>query len=492
MKNLLVLIFSVQYLLAQNIISGPVVGALTATSAQVVLQTKEPDMLTIILTNDLNTPADTFRIETKPENYGFAKLSFDKLFPYTNYFLEVSSFVNPADKIKASFRTFPREGDKGIYSFVTGSCQETENMKVFDVIPQHNPLFFMHTGDYTYPDYQIAHDYSSRYSDVALSYTKRYNEKQMKEMLLNVPIDYVFDDNDHVGSSSGRYAKNSGYHVQKGLLRVENFMKTDTFPEFWLKNVIRGYVDFFPHYSLPDTSEAIHHSFKLGNAEFFVLDRNSSRINPNEAAFTKNKRGKYRFNPPADHCMFCEKQMQWLKEGLKNSDADWKFIVSGVPLNPAMDKLIKAGVRLQSIGLKGFSGFHMATGFANYWPGFPHEMNDFYAFVERENLKNVIVISGDTHHNVMDDGTNSILPEMNASGLSVTETYLAYYLRLIGTLTGTFNMNKIWNQGGNGLGNKNFKNAFGKITIYGNQYVELTLIDEDNEVISSFRVPFQN
>jgi len=492
MKLLITFLLSIQFLSAQNIISGPVVGAVTQGSAKITFQTKVNDTLKLFLSNDLTTNIDTFFIATDTLFYGFKTLELNNLFPYTNYFIEVESSVNKGETIKGKFRTFPKEGTKGIYTFVTGSCQETENMKVFDVIPQHNPLFLMHTGDYTYPDYQIAGDYSSRYEDVALSYTKRYNEKQMKEMLYTVPIDYVFDDNDHVGSSSGRYAKNSGYHTQKGLIRVENFMKTDTFPEFWLKNVIKGYVDFFPHYELTDTAEAIHHSFKLGNAEFFVIDRNSSRIYPNEAAFTKNKRGKYKFDPPADHCMFCEKQMQWLKEGLKNSDADWKFIVSGVPLNRSMSKFIKAGVRMQKIGLKGFSAFHMATGFANYWPGFPHEMNDFYDFVERENLKNIIVISGDTHHNVMDDGKNAGLPEINASGLSVTETYLAYYLKLIGTLTFSFNINNIWNQGGNGLGNKNFKNGFGKIKIHGNEFVELSIIDEDNEVISTFRVPFEN
>jgi hypothetical protein len=91
----------------------------------------------------------------------------------------------------------------------------------------------------------------------------------------------------------------------------------------------------------------------------------------------------------------------------------------------------------------------------------------------------------------MDDGKNAGLPEINASGLSVTETYLAYYINIIGMATGSFNIREIWNQGGNGIGNKNFKNAFGKITIYSNEFVELSLIDEDNEVISSFRVPFK-
>lgn len=476
---------------AQNIISGPVIGAVTYNSAKLTFQTQEPDKLTILLKNDLTDKVDTFILTTSAELYGFNTLQLQNLFPYTNYSLTIFSEVNNEETLEASFRTFPKQGEKGVYTFVAGSCQETENMKVFDVIPLHNPLFLMHTGDYTYPDYQIAPDYSARYEDVALSYTKRYNEKVMKEMLYNIPIDYVFDDNDHVGGSSGKYCKNDAWHEKKGLIRVKNYMSADTFPEFWLKNVIKGYTDFFPHYPLEDTSEAIHHSFILGNAEFFVLDRNSSRPLPVKAAFEKNKKGRYEFNPPEEHCMFCEKQMNWLKNGLKNSTADWKFIVSGVPLNKSIIELIEAGIRLQNIGAKGYSAFHMATGFGNYWAAYKYEIEDFYEFLEIENIKNTIVISGDTHHNVMDDGTNAGLPEINASGLSVDGTHLGHYMKLIGALTFTFNINNIWNQGGNGIGNKNFKNAFGKITIVGDEHVKLSLIDEDNEVISSFKVPFE-
>jgi len=66
---------------------------------------------------------------------------------------------------------------------------------------------------------------------------------------------------------------------------------------------------------------------------------------------------------------------------------------------------------------------------------------------------------------------------------------LAYYLNLIGKLTFSYNIKKeIWDQGGNGLGNKNFKNAFGKVDIVSNEYVRLSIVDEDNHVISSFKV----
>ncbi len=483
--------FAFSLLHAQYITHGPVIGALTSSSAKVYIRTKQCGKVLMELSEkqDLEKSfsvggvTDSLRDKT-------VMLSLTSLRADTRYFYRIL-FEGWEDTIKGSFRTFPAEGTKGEFVFVTGSCQETKNMKVFDVIPKHEPYFMMHTGDYTYPDYQIKSDYSNNYDTVALSYRKRYDEKVMKQMLYNVPIDYVYDDNDYVGGNGGRYCKND----MKSFIRSGkacNEMYAFPFPDSWRRNVIKGYDEFFPHYELPDTSEGIFHSFKLGNAEFFVIDRNSAKELPNMDAFKYDSlKNRWAFAPPPGYALFGEKQMDWLKKSLLESKADWKFIVSGVPLNGACEKLIRAGVKIQNWHYKNWFGFHIASGFSSYWAGYPEERNDFMDFVKKNNLKNLIVISGDTHHNVMDDGTNAGLPEMNASGLSVETTELAHYLKLIGNLTATFKMKKIWNQGGNGLKGQKSKNAFGKVRIVNNEYVELSIVDEANQQVSSFKVPFQ-
>ncbi len=475
---------------AQWFLSGPVTGAVTAHSASITVQTSGADTLRLLLkTKSGKSIQEQGLLISDP--FGFGTFEAYGLHPSTRYAFNIESSVSK-EKVSGSFTTFPEPGSREPFSFVTGSCQETANMKVFDVIPSHDPLFFMHTGDYTYPDYQIRPDYSAFDSLVAFSYRRRYNENRMKEMLCSIPIDYVFDDNDHVGSSSGRYCKNSFRSEKTGWFGADAILLADTFPSFWLRNVIRGYDDYFPHYPLPDTAEATHHSFVVGNAEIFVLDRNSSRPYPYSYAFKRNKRGRWEFDPPEDHCMFCETQMEWLKEGLKNSEADWKFIVSGVPLNRSLGKLIDTGLKWQRRTAKGYSAFHLAYAISGYWAGYPHEMNAFYDWLEEEQIKDVIVISGDTHNSAMDDGTNSGLPEMNASGLSVrrSDNTLWKYVDLIGKLTFSFRVKKdLWNKGGTGITHKEERNAFGKVHIEGNNYVELTLIDEENAVISSFKVP---
>ncbi len=488
--TLLLLLFT-GHIFAQYITHGPVFGAVTSNSAKVYLRSKQCGK--VLMELSLNTD---FKQET-----GFGGLTdslMDKsiilqlsgLQPNAVYHYRIL-FEGKEDTIRGSFRTFPNEGEKGDYVFVTGSCQETENMKVFNVMPKHNPYFLMHTGDYTYPDYMLSPDYSKDMEGLAKSYRKRYDEKVMKQMLYNMPIDYVFDDDDYVGASGGRYCKNDMVcTIEKG--KVHNNMTADTFPDLWRENVIRGYAEFFPHYELPDTSVAINHSFKLGNAEFFVIDRNSDRPNPCRDAFKFNaKKNEWYYDPPKGYALFGKTQMDWLKEGLKNSTADWKFIVSGVPLNGACKKLVDAGLKIQHLHYKNWFGFHMAWGFVMYWNSYPEERNDFMDFLKANNIKNVIVVSGDTHHCVMDDGTNAGLPEINASGLSVATTALAKYLKLIGNLTGHYKMKKIWNKGGIGLSSKKCKNGFGKVRIVRDEYVELSIIDEDDEVISSFKVPFQ-
>ncbi|CAN5270506.1 hypothetical protein BH09BAC1_BH09BAC1_20150 [soil metagenome] len=477
-------------LYAQTIVQGPAFGAMTHQSAKVYLRTLKPATLKIEWTADsLFTTVNSTVGQSRQLLDNSVILSITGLQPDTKYYYRLFA-DGVQDTITAWFRTFPAPGQRGDFTFVTGSCQETENMKVFNAIPLNQPYFLLHTGDFTYPDYQIAPDYSAHYQKIAYSYQKKYDEKVMKQMLHTIPIDYIYDDNDYVGGSGGRYVKD--YNSQNSMLffNTENKIWTDSFPDFWRGNCIKGYMDFFPGYEMVDTSNGIFHSFKFGNAEFFFLDRCANTPHGNSYGFKwDGKRKKFTYEPADDHVLFGKVQMDWLKNGLKNSTADWKFIVSGVPLNRNIQILINAGLRLQNIGWKDNNGFRLATGFTQYWAGHPAEINDFYDWLGKENVKDIVVISGDTHHNVMDDGRNAGLPELNASGMSVTETYLAYYLKVIGNITGQFNLKKqVWNQGGQGFGNRNFKNGFGKVRIVNNEYVELAIIDEDNELVSSFKV----
>ncbi len=486
---------------AQQVTHGPIVGAVTSTGCKIYVRTQSAAEVTLkVWQHDDARAVMAFKASTGNNDFDNSVIiPVTGLQSNTVYQLQIL-VDGKADSIQSSFRTFPREGEAGDYTFVTGSCQETKNMKVFNAMPKWNPYLIMHTGDYTYPSYMLAPDYSATRAGIEKSYRRRYDEKEMKQMLYNVPIDYLYDDDDYVGAddgvlhgaSGGRYCVNDwSAKIEHG--KIVHTFYSDTFPAAWRRNVIKGYNDFFPHYDLPDTSEGIYHSFTLGNAEFFVIDRNSDRDWPSKDAFKYDSaKHKLVFAPPPGWAMFGKKQIDWLKGAIKKSKADWKFIVSGVPLNGACMKLVKAGLALQKMHYKSWFGFHMAWGFGGYWCAFPEERNDFMNFLKDNNIKNVLVVSGDTHHCVMDDGKNAGLPELNASGLSVATTELAKYLKLIGNATGLYHMNKIWNKGGIGLSNhKKCLNGFGKVRIVGRDYVEMSIVDENNIVVSSFKVPFQ-
>ncbi|HLP18920.1 MAG TPA: alkaline phosphatase D family protein, partial [Chitinophagales bacterium] len=344
-KSLLLLVIVLWHLPVngQYITHGPVIGALTASSASVYIRTQQCGKVLMELsqTADLEKSFSVSGITDSLRDKTII-LKLNNLKPDTRYYYRVL-FEGREDTIKGNFRTFPAEGAKGDYTFVTGSCQETPNMNVFYAIPRHEPYFMMHTGDFTYPDYQIKPDYSNNMDTVALSYQRRYDEKVMKQMLYTVPIDYVYDDNDYVGGDGGRYNKNDMHsYMQKGKVKTE--FNSYPFPDSWRRNVIKGYDQYFPHYNLPDTSTGIFHSFKLGNAEFFVIDRCSNKVLPNAAAFKYDaKKNRWTYEPPPGYALFGKQQMDWLKRSLLESKADWKFIVSGGPLNGACSKLIKAG-----------------------------------------------------------------------------------------------------------------------------------------------------
>ena len=69
---------------------------------------------------------------------------------------------------------------------------------------KHHPDVFLHLGDWTYPSYQLPSNYPEDWSMVELSYRKRYEEINMREMLRDLPVDYVYDDDDFTEGGSTR------------------------------------------------------------------------------------------------------------------------------------------------------------------------------------------------------------------------------------------------------------------------------------------------
>lgn len=499
---------------AQYITHGPVVGGLTDHSARVYVRTAVPNGFKMIVgvagSNFTDGIKKIVPVLTTAENDNSAIIDLDGLESNTTYTISFWFGCGPStisdnnpykpckpDTIQGSFQTFPKPGERGNYTFVTGSCQESENMKTFDVMASLKPRMLIHTGDFTYPSYQMGDDYPVKWPAIQESYRRRYQEKRMREMLWNVPIAYVPDDDDGWGAARRAGISGVGYTFeQRGKNKVlVNKLRIDSFPDIMRSNCMRGYVDYFPGYALKDSADGFYHSFVMGNIEFIMLDtRFSGDCNGFNLKYD-SVANHWSFSPDSNIHIISPAQMAWVKERLKNSTADWKFLVMGLPFNQNLKHMIDLGIKTQDViagdaGEKG-TGFRMAVSFSTYWAGFPFQSKELLNYIKDNNIKDVIVVSGDTHHNVIDDGKNSGLPELNASGLAVAGTHLAYYMNKFTTLMGYPRYDKfIWNQGGGGLGgNKNFKNQFGKIDVVSNQYVRLSVVDEDNITLATYKVP---
>jgi hypothetical protein len=116
-----------------------------------------------------------------------------------------------------------------------------------------------------------------------------------------------------------------------------------------------------------------------------------------------------------------------------------------------------------------------------FWNAYPADQDALLDFVEQNDLKDVIVISGDSHSSMVDDGTNAGLPELSASGLtSEDEGYLNHSLDsvidLLGYTYGT--IDSLWNGGGNGVDNNNFSDSYGTMEVFGSDYIRLCAMDE--------------
>ncbi len=480
---------------SQTITHGPMTGGVTENNARIYIRTNQATDFTLEYSTDslfgsfltVNSATDAALDSSKIVN-------LSSLIPSTDYYFRyrINGAVQP---VNGHFKTFPTVGTPEHLVFVTGSCQETENMKVFDVMPKHHPDLFIHTGDFTYPSYQIPRYYGSNYpqdwNTIELAWRRRNEEPVCKDMLKKIPIAYMPDDDDTWGNS--RYFKGGEAKVRTENGKLINYIELLPRTQQMRTNCLEGYRKFFPGYPPVNDTDGYYHSFKVGNCEFFVIDVrscntggwNNLKYNAQFNLWTYDG-----LNP--SNKLLNQPQLGWFLNALKNSTATWKFIISGVPFNKNIQQLVELPLFLQGVqfniaGQAG-TGFRLSYSLSDYFGAYAYERNQILNFIKNNNLKNIIVISGDTHGCAIDDGTNAGLPEMNASGLSVSSTELYYQFDNILSTIG-FDLNKwLWNKGGMGIGNNNTKNAFGKMEVFGNDSVQLCIIDEDNVTVACHTV----
>lgn len=463
---------------SQNIIGVPVVGAATAYSAQILFFTdnKMHGNIQISVSKKFDYIL-SFPFESDENN--IVKVEMDKLYSNQIYYYTINA-NNDEDKIlyKGSFKTFPSQNDTTHFSFTLGSCTEQHyNDSVFVEMKKQQPLFFLHLGDWLYTNNfnERKFYYTENLAHQKELYQKRFEMPNLKKLLQNTPIDFVFDDEDGVFDD---FSKDT--YTELKINGNKTIINEIPYPDSLRKMVIKGLHTFFPSYN--QMKEQAYHSFVCGNTEIFFLDTRSTR-SPNSESFIANG-NYYNYKVPENHTILDSAQLNWLLNGLKNSKAQWKFIVSGVTFNKSYKKVLDICMlkRMQNKKLpNGMTGAYIAASLSSMWFAFPETQSILLNFCNENKIKNVIVLSGDAHTAAIDDGSNAGFPELMAGGLAQKNSKLA------AIINNNLQLN-LWNQGGQGIGNTNFNDALGKVEVNGNSSVKLSCIDKYGNVICSYEV----
>jgi len=482
--SLLLLLFTATGLWAQSISLGPVFGGVTDTSVVVYIRTTSATPITLELDDDpaFGSPL-TYNAATVAASDSVALIQAGGLQPRTTYHarFKINGTVQTAGTGKV--RTFPTPGQAGNYVVTFGACQSDNELDtIYVTIATHNPDLFFHMGDWYYPNNDsitrtTTNVYARQWGQVTAAYRNKYDDQYMRPFLANHATGYVYDDCDYVeGNSSSltaSYIRASGTDVD---------FAEPAFDSTSRRNAIRGYYELYPHYPLVDTAEGIYHSFRLGNIEVFMLDLRSRR-SPNLEIFrkTSNFLAPWVYDPPAGHTIMGDIQKQWLKDALLNSTATWKILVCSVPFNKAYNQLMTLALQAQRVTIPGQdNGGFLAGKLADGWSGFQADQAELYDFCVQNDIRNIVVTSGDSHMSAIDDGANAGFPEIMAANLARENGAFFSQLEFL------FPSRNLWNRGGQGIGNDDLEYAFGKIETFGNDSLRMSIVDKNNKTIASY------
>lgn len=339
------------------------------TTASVWTGAAEPNQATVTA-RSLDPAASEMRLRVVPEGGGdaiispavapdasfrLAKMTCTGLQPDTayTYAVLVDGVADPL--LQGKFRTAPPAGVATSFSFAHSSCSfETTsahprnrpyNNRVYGLIEEANPAFFIHHGDLHYRD--ITTNSEALFQD---AYNTILDEPAMASLFAKVPVHYTWDDHDSGGNDS--YGGSTSMPAAMAAYRRR-----------------------VPSAALAQAgaSGPIYHSFTRGRVLFVVTDLRSQR---SIQSATDN----------ASKTMLGAVQKQWFKDLLTNPDHAQKMFVwvCTVP-------------------------WIAAAGSSNdSWGGYSTERTELANFITANDIaRRMCIVSGDMHATAYDNGVNS-------------------------------------------------------------------------------------
>lgn len=342
-----------------QVTQGPIAGAVTANSAEIWVRTSAAAQVRVQYSSEAALQnATTSPTATTDANSDFTTIvKIPNLAPRQTFFYNILVNNSPQFSVPyPQFQTFAAPGDTAPFRFVILTdfrtvSKITQNVMTFGSAARENPAFVIIGGDFDHRNPTTQAEKQQMFRDL---YTPANGMEDFVNLILHkFALAHFWDDHDYGDNNADKTYPNKALSLQ----------------------VLQEYFPLYPISQYGDWQQ-----FTYGNADFFLLDSRSQR----DPSHEKDDANKSMLD--GDN-LGSAGQRDWLLNGLKNSQAKWKFILSPVIFNPT-------------------------TKANDSWGGYLTERQAILDFIQTHQIGGVIVLSGDLHAGGIDDGTNSDLPEM--------------------------------------------------------------------------------
>jgi alkaline phosphatase D len=345
-----------------DIIAGPMVGHVTDRSARIWLQMSVPKQVSVDC-YDLATDAQVCALTTDPVGPSpfTADIPLSNLEPNKAYRIELKLDGTPVavNGTQCVIRTFPPAGDEAVMTVAFGSGVDAHAgpAKIFKVVEGVNPRAFLFLGNTAYlpqPFPAFVQDGvrngRQAFRLMADTYSEVRRLPELQKVFRTVPCYGAWNDGDFGGANSDRTFPFS----EEAWSAFQKFWPSPDWGAHWETET--------------DNGHGCYCTFTLGDADFFVLDSRMHRDPDGPAG--KNQGGR---------TMLGAVQLDWLKQGLLKSTANFKVIACGSQL-------------LANDVAAGNGGGAAAP--ADTWAAFQPEQGDFLKWLGANKISGVLFVTG--------------------------------------------------------------------------------------------------
>ena len=312
------------------------------------------------------------------------------------WFEDLTNAHEKSDPVSGKFHTIgKRESIRFVWGGDTagqgwGINESFGGMKIYESMRQVHPQFFIHSGDNVYSDgpipaTKIAENGQTWINLVTPEVSKvaetldefrgryKYNlmDSNIRRFNAEVPQIWQWDDHEVVNnwSDSKDLGADGRYTVKDIPLLVAR-----------ASTAFHEYAPLRPHGA--DEPERIYRKISYGKLlDVFMLDMRSYR-GPNTANLQTRQ--------SATTAFLGDKQVAWLEQGLKNSDAVWKVIAADMPIG------LNVGDGTDASGNPRWEA--IANGNDGPAAGRELEIAGLLSYIKHQHINNVVWLTADVHY----------------------------------------------------------------------------------------------